>query len=534
MQISWEDFHFLRPVFLWLLLPLLVSLLLGLISLREELKWQKVIAPHLRPYIIKKGSEFLKKRMQVLLFLLTAIAIFGLSGPTWKTIEVPGKTLETPVVVLLELSQSMLETDLQPTRLERARFKINDLLDANPRARIALIGFAGTAHTVVPLSSDYKIIKSHLGGLSPGIMPLAGYNLEEALQLADTLTAVSSAPGTVIIFSDDFNAESFELLQAYSLSGRNRLEIFPVNTEGRNEILTKLNSIEDIKVHQLTLDKSDVEFLSASIKASLEFQEEDEKKDDDWLDRGLWFAIPFALFILFAFRRGRVIFSFLLIVSLSSCDGNSSFIDLWQTKDFQAQKAYEQGHFDEAAGLFTDPLRKGASFYKAGSYQEAIQSFSQDTTAMGAYNLGLAYYKNGDFAAAEFAFGKALEMNPELGDARTNQDLIQEILVGMDEADQGQANEASEEELAGNVENKDMEDLGGGGQEATKEDMEKERKEETVATDVRKGKELDEVPEDFESGKQDESQKVLMRKVDDDPALFLKRKFAYQLKKRNK
>jgi len=61
--------------------------------------------------------------------------------------------------------------------------------------------------------------------------------------------------------------------------------------------------------------------------------------------------------------------------------------------------------------------------------------------------------------------------------------------------------------------------------------MEKERLEETVGTDVRKGKELEEVPDDFESGKQDAAQKVLMRKVDDDPALFLQRKFRYQVKK---
>jgi len=73
--------------------------------------------------------------------------------------------------------------------------------------------------------------------------------------------------------------------------------------------------------------------------------------------------------------------------------------------------------------------------------------------------------------------------------------------------------------------------LSGGGQEATEEDMKKERKEETAATDMRKGKELDELPPDFEPGQKDDSQKVLMRKVDDDPALFLKRKFQYQVKK---
>ena len=50
---------------------------------------------------------------------------------------------------------------------------------------------------------------------------------------------------------------------------------------------------------------------------------------------------------------------------------------------------------------------------------------------------------------------------------------------------------------------------------------------------ARKGKELDEVPDNFESGKQDNSQKVLMRKVDDDPSLFLKRKFKHQVKQQN-
>ena len=499
MHINWEDFHFLRPALLWLFIPAFAALALGLIGLHEEVKWKNVLAPHLRPYIIKKGSEKLKKNMQLALLIFLSIAILGLSGPTWKTIELPGKTLETPVIVLLELSESMMSTDLQPSRLERAKFKISDLLDANPRARFALIGFSGTAHTVVPLSSDYKIIRSHLEAMSPQIMPFPGANLEAALQLADTLTRVSTAPGTVILFADDFDEESFDLLQNYSLQGDKKIEIFPMNTALDPALRSKLNSVNGITVHQLTLDKSDVESLAATIAENLEFQEEEEQKEDDWLDRGLWLAIPFGFLILFSFRRGGLIFSLLIMATLYSCDGNSTFKDLWFTKDFQAQKAFNNGDFEQAAGLFTDPLRKGISFYKAGNYKEAIQYFSQDTTAMGAYNLGLA----------------------------------QQILSGMDEADPEQINEAPTEEVAQNIENSDPEDLGGGGQEATKEDMEEERKEETVATDMRKGKELDEVPDNFESGRQDDSQKVLMRRVDDDPALFLKRKFAHQAKVKN-
>jgi Ca-activated chloride channel family protein len=558
LNINWEEFHFLRPMFLWLLLPAFVALIIGLIGIQEEVKWKKVIAPHLRAYIIQKGSESIKKRMQVLLFVFLSIAILGLAGPTWNTVEVPGKTLETPVVLLLDLSQSMMATDIQPNRLERAKFKINDLLDANPRARVALVGFAGTAHTIVPLTSDYQIIKSHLEGLSPQIMPFAGTNHEAAFNLSDTIISVSSAPATIVLFTDDFDENTFLVIQNFISGRENKLEIFPVNTisgaevpmpGGNNpmkdktgkvvrsalnsEVLDKLNSIEKITVHQLTLDKSDVEHLSKKISDNLKFKEQDQEKEDDWQDRGLLLVIPFFLFVLMWFRRGWVIYSLAILLTLSSCKSENKFADLWFTKDYQAQKLYDKGDFGEAAKLFTDPLHKGTSFFKAGNYEQAIKYFAEDTTAMGAYNLGLAYFKNGDFAAAEIAFGKAVEMNPELQDAKTNQLRTQQIMHGINSANPEDAEEFKPEEVAENIENKDTEDLGGGGQEATKEDMQKERKEETVNTDVRKGKELDEVPDDFESGKRDNSQKVLMRKVDDDPALFLKRKFVHQVKTKN-
>jgi len=236
-HINWEDFHFLRPVWLWLLLPALIIMVIGWLGLREEVKWLKVIAPHLRPHIIKKGSENRRKRMHSLLIVFASIAILGLSGPTWNTVEVPGQTLETPVVLVLDLSQSMMATDLQPSRLERAKFKIRDLLDANPRARFSLVVFSGTAHTVVPLTKDYSIIRSHLEGLSPAIMPYPGTDLEAALRVADTLSQVTEAPTRIILFTDEIEEETFVLLQNRLGQGNTQVEIFPMNTVSGAEVL---------------------------------------------------------------------------------------------------------------------------------------------------------------------------------------------------------------------------------------------------------------------------------------------------------
>lgn len=560
-NINWEEFYFLRAQLLWILVPIILLFLINLFVSREQIKWQKVIAPHLRKHVIKKGSESLKKWMQLLSFITLSLAIIGVSGPTWNKVELPEKKLETPLVIALDLSQSMMATDIQPNRLERAKFKINDLLDANPRARIALVGFAGTAHTIIPLTRDYKIIRPHISGVSPKMMPYDGTNLKAALEIADTLTNHIDAPATLVLISDDFTDSTFNLLQNYVQNSNTSVTIIPMATStgakipkkyGRGfiqnkkgklvhskldqSVISKLASIEKITVSALTLDNSDMELLAKTIAADLEFTEKDDQKNEDWEDKGIWFVFPLAFLLVISFRKGWVIYSLLIMVSFSSCSKVETFDDLWFTKNYQAQKLSNKSDYEKAAETYTDPLRKGIAYYKSGNYDEAIAEFSRDTTAMGAYNLGISYYKSGDYASAEIAFGKAIELNPDMKGAKQNQQLASQNLGGAIEVNPEDAEEARDnpkEQEAENQENKSPEDLSGGGQKATEEDMKKERLEETVNTDTRKGKELEEVPDNFESGKQDGAQKVLMRKVDDDPALFLKRKFRHQVKKEN-
>ena len=556
-NINWDEFHFLRPEFLWLLLPALLALVLALIGMRERVKWESIIAPALRPFMILKGNERFKRRIHVILFLLIAIAVVGLAGPSFRKNELPEQILETPFVVALDLSQSMMATDIQPNRLERAKFKLTDLLESNPGARTALVGFSGTAHVIVPLTRDYKIISSHLQSLSPKTLPFPGSDLDLGLKLADSLCNTTEAPGTILLLTDDVNEDSFSSLQGLSTQSKNKIVLMPFNTpvgadvprpqknrffsgaDGQKirsaldeQVLQKIASLQNVEINRLTLDKSDVELVAKNIRENLQFEMDEEEKEDNWKDDGLWLSLPLTLLVLVWFRKGWVIYSLLIMFTFSSCGEKSNFKDLWVSSDYQGQKQYEKGEYEAAAELYQDPLRQGIAWYKAGEYEQAVDAFEQDTTAMGAYNLGLAYYKNGDYAAAALAFDRATQLDPDLDDAKRNQESMQRLLSETDPMSVEEATEASEQQQAQNMENKDTEDLGGGGQEATEEDMQQERKEETVATEMRTGKEMEEVPEDFESGKAENSQKVLMRKVDDDPSLFLQRKFKHQVKTR--
>lgn len=565
--IIWSDFHFLRPQFLWGFAGVGVILILGMLSTREDASWKKHIAPHLRPYVISKGSRTLKIIMQFIQAIALSCAVLALAGPTWRKVQLPGQVLETPLVILLDLSQSMMADDIQPTRLERAKFKINDLLDANPGARIALVGFAGTAHTVVPFTRDYKIIKNHIETLSPKVMPFRGSDLQKALVLADTLLNVTTAPGTVLIFSDDFDNEDFDAIQnifplppAEAKGNGNKIEIMPMNTpsgadvpaysgrgflqnEGKvvhsainTAVLSQLGGLENVTVHQLTLDDSDMQMIAKNVSDHLQFTEAPTEKKDEWRDAGLLLAIPSVLLILMWFRRGWVVFSLMMMVSFSSCNNPNKvedFDDLWFTHNYQGQKASEAGDFATAAKLYEDPLRQGVAYFKSGNYDEAIRAFSKDTSAMGAYNLGLAYVQNGDLAAAQLAFGEAVKLDPENASAQSNYEKLDHVLAGASETSMADAQEASKEKgKAKNEANKSPEDLSGGGQEATKKDMEKERLEENVTTDIRKAKELDEVPPDFKTGDNNSQQKVMMQKLDDDPARFLMKKFEYEAKRK--
>ncbi|BDD11618.1 membrane protein (plasmid) [Fulvitalea axinellae] len=559
-NIDWEQFHFLRPQFLWLIIPLLLIYILSVWSVRDQVKWRKHIAQHLQPFMIKRGSETLKIWILTISLFGMIFGIVSVSGPTWGKIKIPGQIVETPVVIALDLSQSMMATDIQPNRLERAKFKILDLIEENPQARMSLVAFAGSAHTVVPLTKDYNIIKSFMDGLNPSMMPIPGTDMATALNMADTVTQYSKAPSTLIVFSDDFSEDDFEALQEYAKADK-KLEIIPLNTPQGAEVpnfggkgtmkdkngdpvhsaqdpvtLQRLASVENITVNQMTLDRSDMAAIAKRVRAGLKFQEVKDQEKDEWDDKGFWFMIPFLIAILFLSRKGSVAFSIIVLMAFTGCapkeKGTFKFQDLWFTHDYQAQKLSDKKEYKKASELYDNQLRKGVALYKSGDINGAIKAFRQDSTAYGAYNLGLAYYKNGNLVAAQKAFEKATELDPDMEQAQNSKSIVKNIMDEKNVLNPEEAQEQKEKLNNGkNKENTGPEDLGGGGQEATKEDMEKERLEEEVTTDTHTGEELEEVPEDLGPIQKQDLQKILIRDTGDDPTIFLKKKFAFQVKK---
>ena len=115
------------------------------------------------------------------------LAVVALAGPAWERLPVPAFRSEEALVVAFDLSRSMDATDVEPSRLARARLKLLDLLEWRTAGQTALVVFSTHAFTVTPLTTDTRTIAALAGAVNTDIMPTQGSSLSSGLEKAATL-----------------------------------------------------------------------------------------------------------------------------------------------------------------------------------------------------------------------------------------------------------------------------------------------------------------------------------------------------------
>jgi len=134
--------------------------------------------------LLSGGNGRESKSPWVLLGIAWLLAVLALLGPSWQRVEQTSQKPSDPLVVLLELTPEMLATDSPPSRLEQARRKLYDLLQARSDAQTAIVVYAGSAHTLVPLSDDLATSRNLLEALRPSLMPEPGHRADLAVEKA--------------------------------------------------------------------------------------------------------------------------------------------------------------------------------------------------------------------------------------------------------------------------------------------------------------------------------------------------------------
>lgn len=190
----------------WLLLLLLIPLFaVGavLIARLRRKQWAVFAAPRLRPKLLRRASPL--PRWLAFSFLLGSVVLLaiGLARPqTTKGTETE-TTKGRNVLFALDLSRSMLVTDLKPNRLTQAKALCYDLMEALPGDRVGMIGFAGEPYLVAPLTPDHAAVRETIDQLDMDFIPVGGSNLEGAMQMAiKTLKETGQKENALIILTD--------------------------------------------------------------------------------------------------------------------------------------------------------------------------------------------------------------------------------------------------------------------------------------------------------------------------------------------
>jgi Ca-activated chloride channel family protein len=159
-----------------------------------------------------------------------------------------------------------------------------------------------------------------------------------------------------------------------------------------------------------------------------------------WL---IWLMLPFALLL---FRR-NLIWCLLAAVMLPVADDSraSDTISIWQHHERLAYQAFQRGSFDLAGELSTDPVLRGAAYYRLGRHDQALQSFALGDSAEAHYNRGNALVQMNRLEDAVSAYSRALELDPGLAEASYNRQLVEIFLEDEEEAADERSQQSADE-----------------------------------------------------------------------------------------
>ncbi|MAD95544.1 MAG: hypothetical protein CML33_08635 [Rhodobacteraceae bacterium] len=581
-----DGFHVLRPELLW---GLLICPLLALALWHRRTRqgdWSRAIDPELLPYLMPEHSDKTRQTTIWMPILLLSLIVLAASGPSLRQVELPVIKRADALVLVLDLSASMLAADVQPSRIRRARQKILDLLELRVEGVTGLVVFAGDAHVVTPLTDDARTIANLMPALSPNIMPLPGANATSGIEAAANLLITAGAQGGQILLMTD-GLPGFDTVRAKNAleSSGAALAVMAIGTKAGAPIplpnggflkddageiviptldrraIDQIASTLNAPVEQISLDERDIKSLTRRNNLAAQGELDLARQTDAWQDQGFWLAALVALLLLPAFRKGALVSLLLLVVMQSETSQAAEWEDLWLTPDQQGAQRLAAGDASGAAERFDQSPWRGMAEFEAGAYDRAAGSFASEPSADGLFNQGNALAMQGDLRGAINAYERSLSLQPNAEDAVANRDFIQSLLDQQEDQEQeeeqegeeqsqqdeeSEQNDASDSDSGGDGESSDQQDdsqQAGDGQQDEANDQEESEPQagdqdpNTADRDQQAADQLEAATQE-QMAKFDEAleeQQALeqwLRRVPDDPGGLLRRKFRYQTMQR--
>ena len=450
-------FHFLRPEWLLLAPGLLILERLLRSSQANSDRFSGIIDPELLQHLRVQKPPIARFNPTSVLVIIALLLTLIMAGPSWQQQPSPLAEDAAPLVVVLDVSESMATTDVAPSRLLRGIQKIRDLLELVPDKRVGVIAYAGSAHTVLPLTSDHEVTESFLAVMTPGITPRAGKYPEYALSGIDRLLAQTYYKSSVLLVTDGLGAGSSELIKSWCQDRDYQLLIYglgdpsvtqstvPLEREALSNLATQCSG----QYFDASIDRRDVAAIAGAMTDAYKVIDDEALP---WRDNGYPLVFPVLILVLLWFRRGwtrlwiwllvpcLITFSNAPIAQLNldtemqtslknppeisthglllpALDG---FVSLWLTPDQYGHILLQLGYYQKAAEIFENPIWRATARYYHQDFEQAATLFTRQDNDVALFNEANARAHRRDYVGARNRYDLLLDRNPEFPGASAN------------------------------------------------------------------------------------------------------------------
>ncbi|WP_373004097.1 VWA domain-containing protein [Sulfurimonas sp.] len=465
---------FLHPEFLYYLLPPLTMVYLFILMQKEshDHYFSKEIINKLR---VNSNSLTLKTRNS-LLFLAGLLIILASAEPVLKDGKIRVKAIGGDILIALDISDSMLASDVYPNRLELAKKKALELIDKTTKDRVGVIAFAKNSYLVSPISFDTKTVSFLLSKLDTSSITQKGTDILTMLKTV-VKTNTSTDKKYLLILSDGSDDTDFSAEINFAKENGVIVFVLGIGTElgtsikkkdgslikyNDKVIISKLNeSISELAIHtggvyiQNTTSSQDVEAMFSEIISNSEHKELKSQEIERYVALFYYPIILAILILLIAFNSisKRVEHNIpasafiLFFMILSSTPSVADILDFRKLAD--AKKSYDAKDYNSSAKIYDEYARKtnnaeayynaGNSYYKEKQYIKALSAYSfarlednKELRAKKLSNMGNALARLGTINTLERAI-KHYEVSLRLKEDQFTRENLEAVKKALEE-----------------------------------------------------------------------------------------------------
>ncbi len=449
--------------------------------------------------------------------ILLAVLAIGIAlarpqlGVEWSERKARG----LDIVFIIDSSKSMLATDLRPTRLDRAKLAIIDLVERLEGDRIGLIAFAGQAFLQTPPTLDYSAFHESLNAIDPNIMTSGGSDLGNAINEATEAFPSENNVKIVILLTDGEDLSGNAATAAVT-AREDGIQVFAIgigtpegkylrirNEQGIEEfvrdssgqpVLSKLDEGTLQAIAQGTggsysrLSSDSLDQLYNSVIARLPREERESELQEIGIERFQWAlasALVFLVFdILIRRRRSAAIHAILIALLVSVFHPNESQAQMALPMEdpgptqadaprmTDARISYNEAYLELVEGNFTDAMQ-GYETTLAQTDDLALQGKALYNLAHATYQQGRKTYETGDpqtalnqVEKAEALFQSAQEIDTSDTSIKTDIEQISRVREAIEKLIEQQQPQDSEEQSGESEENQDSSNGGEGSEDS--------------------------------------------------------------------